>query len=267
VVTAVAILPILLTLAQTPDAAYTPESTEHIKPLAGHLFTNYLKDQKAIWTSPFHMNRKNAGLWIGIGAATAALLVTDHHTSTTFENGPTQVRWGNNLSRFGSSYTLVPVVAAFYAYGALKDSPDARETGILGAETLLDGITVYAILTPIAGRNRPNSAKEAGHFFEGGRSFPSGHAIEAWGLASMFAHQYKEDKWVPYVAYGLATVVTGSRFAARQHYAGDLLAGSAIGWFIGRYVYEAHSSHARVHMAPAVSPSTGTYALHFTIGR
>jgi hypothetical protein len=41
---------------------------------------------------------------------------------------------------------------------------------------------------------------------------------------------------VPILAYGLATTVVVSRIGARQHFPGDVLAGSAMGWFIGDYV-------------------------------
>jgi membrane-associated phospholipid phosphatase len=56
-------------------------------------------------------------------------------------------------------------------------------------------------------------------------------------MASIFAHQYHRSKWVPVLAYGLATVVSGARVSARRHFIGDTIAGSAMGWFIGDYVY------------------------------
>jgi hypothetical protein len=34
--------------------------TEPLKPLGENFFKNFLLDQKAIWTSPFHMKRSDA---------------------------------------------------------------------------------------------------------------------------------------------------------------------------------------------------------------
>jgi membrane-associated phospholipid phosphatase len=126
------------------------------------------------------------------------------------------------------------------------------------------------VLKPIAGRNRPNATDDQGNFFDGGSGFPSGHAIETWALASVISYEYGHTKFVPIVATALAGVVTMSRFAARQHYASDLVAGGAMGWFIGRYVWKTHQDHAihphshawlKPQVIPEVLPGSGTYAL------
>jgi membrane-associated phospholipid phosphatase len=242
-----------------------------VKPLATKLAGNILLDQKDIWSSPFRMTRNSAKWWIVLGAATAALVATDKHTINAFENAPTQVRWGNNISNVGSAYTVMPVVAGFYVAGAIVDDAKARETGVLGGEALLDGLIVQEVLKPLAGRSRPNAIHDRQEWFEGGASFPSGHAIASWSLASVVAHEYAHKKWVPVVAYGLATVVSAARFTAQQHYASDLLAGSAIGWFIGQHVYQTHEAHAghRVmpRVAPILLPGSGTYGVGVEFGR
>ena len=255
-------------LEDARDRIYYPGDTEHAKPLLWKLGGNILIDQKEIWTSPFHMDSGDAKWWLAFGAATAALIATDHQTSTAFENSKGQITWGNNVSKIGAAYTLIPLVAGFYGYGVLKDDPKAREVGVLGAEALLDSLIVVSVLKPIAGRNRPNSGDDQGNFFDGGASFPSGHAIEVWSLASVISYEYGHTKFVPIVAVSLAAVVTTARFAAQQHYASDLLAGGAMGWFIGRYVWKTHQDHAIHHhgwlkpqVMPEVQPGSGTYAL------
>jgi membrane-associated phospholipid phosphatase len=252
------------------DRVYYPGDTERIKPLGVKLFGNVLLDQKQIWTSPFHMNRSNAKWWIGFAAVTGALIATDRRTSHVLENSTGQVLWGNRVSNIGASYTLIPLTAGFYGFGAIWDDPKARETGVLGAETLLDSLIVVEVLKPIAGRNRPDSKSHPGNFFSGGDSFPSGHSIETWSLASLIAHEYShsESKWVPWVAYGLSGVVSAARITAQRHYASDVVAGGVMGWFIGRYVYKTHVDHA-IHkhgwlepkIVPRVEPGTNTYSL------
>jgi len=252
------------------DRIFYPSDTERVKPLARKLAGNIWLDQKAIWTSPFHINRRNAKWWLLAGTATAALVATDNHTINTFKNAPTQLQYSNDVSRVGAGYTVLPVVAGFYLAGAIFDDAKARETGVLGAEALLDGLIVQSVLKPIAGRDRPDVAHNHQKWFDGGASFPSGHSIAAWSLASIISHEYSHKKWVPFVAYGLATAVGTARFGAQQHYASDIFAGSAIGWFIGRYVYQTHQDHSRhihrltPHLAPLLQPSAGTYGLAVT---
>lgn len=227
------------------DRIYYPGDTERFKPLMYKLAGNVLLDQKQIWTSPFHMHRGDSKWWIAFGAVTAALIATDRRTSTLLENGKAQVSWGGRVSNIGASYTLIPLVAGFYGYGVLRDDAKPREVGVLGAEALLDSLIVVEILKPIGGRNRPDSHTEKADFFHGGTSFPSGHAMESWSLASVIAHEYgRGSKIVPIVAYGLASVVSAARFTAQRHYASDIVAGGAMGWFIGRYVYQTHMDHA-----------------------
>jgi hypothetical protein len=88
-------------------------------------------------------------------------------------------------------------------------------------------------------------------------------------LASVIAYEYRDRKWVPWVAYGLSSVVAAARFGARQHYASDIIAGSAMGFFIGRYVVNTHEAHAGHHhgaITPIIQPGTGTYGLNLSLG-
>ncbi len=260
------------------DRIYYPGDTERIVPLGKKLGANLLLDQKEIWTSPFRVNRHNAVWWAVFGGAAATLIATDHHTIKTFENSPSQIRWGNNVSNIGGAYTLIPLAAGFYGVGAIWDNPQARETGVLGAEAMLDCLVVVTALKYATGRVRPDSTTgERGQFFDGGDSFPSGHTIITWAFASVIAHEYKNHggKWVPFVAYGLATAVSGARFAAQRHFASDIVAGAGMGWFIGRYVYQTHEDHAAHHHAwahpqlvPSVEPGTAhCYAATLRFGK
>ncbi|HXJ42029.1 MAG TPA: phosphatase PAP2 family protein [Bryobacteraceae bacterium] len=250
------------------DLVYYPGDVEHLKPFTRKLLSNIWLDQKTIWTSPFHMTRDDAGWWAGLGAITAAAIVTDRRTTHALENSAGQVRWGNNISKIGAVYTIAPEVAGFYLWGVVADNQKARETSVLAGEALLDGFIVVEVLKAAAGRNRPNAAQHPGNFFDGGASFPSGHSLATFALASVIAHEYGNRKWVPWVAYGLAGVVGTARFGARQHYASDVIAGSAMGFFIGRYVVNTHQAHAGHHhaaLAPIVQPSTGTYGLSVSL--
>jgi membrane-associated phospholipid phosphatase len=261
-------------LQDARDRVYYPGDTERAKPLARKLAGNVLLDQKDIWTSPFHMHKSDAKWWLGLGAVTAALIATDRHTSTLLENSKGQVAWGNNLSTIGAAYTLIPVVAGFYTFGVLDENPKARETAVLGGEALLDSLIVVSILKPIAGRNRPNAKDDQGSFFDGGASFPSGHAIETWSLASVISYEYGHTKLVPIIACALAGVVTVSRFSAQQHYASDLVAGAGMGWFIGRYVWKTHQDHAihthrkiQAQLVPQIQPGSRTYAMSVVLSK
>jgi len=93
----------------------------------------------------------------------------------------------------------------------------------------------------VTNRSRPTEGDGKGQFFSSpnGRwssSFPSGHAMNTWALASVIAHEYPTPL-VKIVAYGLASTVVIARVGARRHFPGDVAAGAAMGWFMGDYLY------------------------------
>jgi len=238
------------------DRIFYPGDTERLKPLGRKLLLNILLDQKEIFTSPFRMNRDNAKWWLLSAAATAGLIVEDRRIANSFENSRGQVRWGERISQIGASYTLVPLVAGYYGFGVLTDHAKAREIGVLGTESLLDSLIVAGVLKEVFRRNRPDENRP-GDFWGGGNSFPSGHAIQVWSIASLVSHEYKHQPIVAVVAYSLAAIVTRSRIAAQKHFASDIFVGGTMGWFIGRYVYDTHMSHlAHKHssLVPLVVP-------------
>ncbi len=248
------------------DRIFYPGDTERPKPLLRKLFLNIALDQKDIFTSPLHVNRHNALEWLVPMAATGALIASDTHIANAFENSRGQVRWGGRISDIGASYTLIPIVAGSYVYGAWRDNPKGREIGVLGTESLLDTLIVAGVLKEVFRRNRPDE-KNPGDFWGGGTSFPSGHAIQIWAIASLLDHEYKHKRIVGITAYSLAGIVSAARIAAQKHFASDVVAGGAMGWFIGRYVYDTHMSHlAHKHsslvpmIVPQVDPLQRRYA-------
>lgn len=249
------------------DRIFYPGDTERPKPLFRKLFLNILYDQEDIWTSPFHIHRGNALEWIIPTAAVGALIPADTHIANSFENSRGQIRWGGRISNIGASYTLLPILAGSYAYGAWRDNAKGREIGVLGSESLLDSLIVVGVLKEVFRRNRPDE-KNPGDFWGGGTSFPSGHAIQVWAIASLLDHEYKNKRVVGITAYALAGIVSAARIAAEKHFASDVVAGGTMGWFIGRYVYDTHMSHlAHMHsslmpmIVPQIDPAQRSYGL------
>jgi membrane-associated phospholipid phosphatase len=230
------------TAAPTPSAS--PQPTPQAKPspsLERRFVINILHDQRAIWTSPFHIHGGDARYLAPIGLGTAALIATDRYTAGEVDNSGSLPPLSRNISRLGAVYTTGGVAAAFYLIGRARGNARARETGLLGAEALIDsGIVVQALKT-ITQRPRPLVDDASGEFFDRGNSFPSGHAISAWSLATVIAQEYGHHRpLVRYSAYGLATAVSLSRYTSRTHFLSDVLVGSAFGYGIGRYVYLKH---------------------------
>jgi membrane-associated phospholipid phosphatase len=201
-----------------------------------------LTDQKRIWTSPFHTKKSDAKYWAIFGGATAALIATDKYVSHAAPNPSWLEHLGDDVSYLGEPYTLLPIAAGFYFYGSAKGHERFREAGLLSFETLANVTILELVLKSITNRDRPLEGNGNGLFFTSqsprwDSSFPSGHAIETFALASVFAHEYHDKFWVKFLAYAYAGGVVGARLAANKHFPGDVMAGGAMGWFTGDYVY------------------------------
>jgi len=215
-------------------------------------------DQKAIWTSPFHTSKKDAKWWFIFGGATGALIATDKYVARNAPDTPFLRSLGTKVSYLGEPYTLLPISAAFYFIGTAKGSDHFRETGLLSFETLADATIVMEAMKAITARQRPNDpvSPNTGRFQASSSrfnsSFPSGHAFETFALASVIAHEYPHKTWVKVLCYAYAGSVVGARLAANMHFPGDVMAGGAMGWFMGDYVY-GHRHNPELDRKPTIS--------------
>ncbi len=204
------------------------------------MFLNIPGDQKAIWTSPFHIRAIDSAWLLPLGAATAGLIGSDEHTVARARSNSTAITLGKNVSD-GTLVGMASVPAFLYVWGGLQGYPRAHETGLLSGEALMNSLVVDEALKVAFGRERPTTTGGQGRFFQtiGNASFPSTHSTLGWTLASVIAHEY--PGWLSQtLAYSGATAISVSRVAGRQHFPSDVVAGAAVGWLIGRQVYRAH---------------------------
>jgi membrane-associated phospholipid phosphatase len=218
----------------TPVAKPTPS-------LERQFFRNILRDQRAIWTSPFRIRDADARYLAPLGASTVGLIVSDRHTAGELDdNNGLLIDVSKGISEGGSIYTTSGIAAAFYFIGRKTGNARARETGLLSAQALANTVAVYSVLKVATQRPRPREDDGHGQFFDGGKAFPSGHSANAWAVATVIAKEYKDRPLIRYGAYSMATAVSLTRFSGRTHFLSDVLVGSAIGYGIGHYVYRTY---------------------------
>src|SRR5947209_3738987 len=250
-------------LGQTPTSTPQPSPTPTLE---RKFLKNILRDQRAIWTSPLHLDKDDAKWLAPLGLSTAALIATDRRTADALDDNRTRLNVSHAISYVGSGYGASSIAGAFYLIGRATHKARARETGLLGGEALIDSGIVAAVLKSSTQRPRPRAGTERGDFFAGGLSFPSGHTIAAWSLATVVANEYRDKRLVQISAYGLAAAVSVSRYTGRNHFLSDVLVGSAIGYGIGRYVYRQHHDRSidgddptktsgRSKLFPLITPS------------
>jgi membrane-associated phospholipid phosphatase len=213
-----------------------------------------LKDQKVIWIEPFRVDsRRDLYLRSAVVGTSAGLLFLDRPVGQELSGTPPGAgyRFSKRVETYGGGLADIGVASAFYLTGKWSGNERARETGVLSFRALTDAFIVVEVLKTTTRRPRPTHADGTlrthnadGEFFTGGRSFPSGHATEAWALATVVAHQYSHRRWVPPTSYGLAGLVAVSRVTDRAHFPTDVFVGSLIGYLIGRQVFRSNQQES-----------------------
>ncbi|GAC1679133.1 MAG: hypothetical protein PVS2B2_16660 [Candidatus Acidiferrum sp.] len=195
------------------------------------------KDQAGIYSAPFHRsNLKWDALFL---AGTGILIATDRHATGAIS--PDHINISRDISDAGL-YGTSAAAGVLWISGIATHNAHAREAGALSAEALANTLPLYAVLRFSLGRQRPDEGNGHGQFFRNnalGSSFPSGHALFTWTMASVIAHEYPRP-WVKWLVYGTAAAVSVTRFTGREHFPADVMVGSVLGYLIGQRIFKMH---------------------------
>ena len=222
-----------------------------------------------VFTAPARWDQTD---WLKFGGATAAVagtaLLLDRpiRDAARRNHGSGMEHFANNFQGFGAEYSFA-VLGAFYAGGFAWHNDRAKvvaEDG-LAASLFSGGITF--VLKEAVGRNRPRTHRGVFHFspFSGNASFPSGHATQAFAVASVIAAHYGDNPWIDTAAYGVATLVGVARINHDAHFASDVLAGALIGTTVGRLVARDRVLAQRnISFSPLVGPHFAGFSVGLT---
>ena len=174
--------------------------------------------------------------------------------------GSTSVGASPIISKFGNGGYLGALMAAIYASGEIFDRPDLRRTALLSLESFLTTSALVLCLKAGVGRARPNTGESSRSFHpftlrSGYTSFPSGDAAGAFAVATTIAEE-SPDTVVDVLAYGLAGLVAVYRVHDRKHWPTDVLAGSALGFFVAKKIsrLNRNGSSAAYHVSFQLTP-------------
>lgn len=191
-------------------------------------------DQATLATAPFRMTGKQ---WLTtalpLAGATALLIVTDARVSASVPDTPGLARVSKGISEAGALYTLGAGVAGTAIYGKLARQPEAVRTGALAARSLISSTILTYSLKFAGGRERPYDNAGEGRFWKARDSFPSGHSLTTWAVATTIARRRNCPRWLAITSYAAAAAVSLSRIGARKHFPGDVFAGSTLGFLVG----------------------------------
>jgi membrane-associated phospholipid phosphatase len=228
-----------------PDArpAAPPERSVSWK----ELLPNIASDQKKIWLFPLSLGKP--GVFVPTAAvigATAGLVALDPYDTPYFRHTTAFSGFNNVFSGNNASYGIIAVPVSFYLIGLARKSSHMQKTALLAGEAVANSEIVTTIFKDVDRRERPAAFPNGGNYSDswfdspgsllrGRGSFPSGHTIAAFSVATVIARRYPHHRWLPFVAYGLASAVAFSRVSLSAHFVSDVFMGGALGYSISRF--------------------------------
>ena len=224
-----------------------PDSVSYLK--------SYLSNTGDIIVEPFHWDINdvaNATMFAGV---TGFLMIYDEQIDDMFARNQNEQL--SNFSQyviapFGNGVYSLPLIGALYLGGVLGKNDYDKEMALLGLKTLILSAGEATVTKWVFQRHRPeDDIPPDSWVFEGpggdlkdDGAFVSRHATTAFALAAVFSEGYKsKKKWVPIVAYSLASLVTISRVYDRKHWASDAIAGACLGYVSGKFLYKINKPH------------------------
>jgi len=208
--------------------------------------SNLLADQKDIWLFPAKLAKGQHWIpTVTIVGVTSALVATDPNTAPSFRTMNSFSGYNRVLSGTNTGAFIAAVPASMYAIGLIKKDSYTQSTALLAAEAFADGFALDLAFKGITGRKQPlqytGNGPYTDSFFNGTHNpfhsggFYSVHAMAATSVAAVIAHRYRNHRWVPFVAYGLAGAISFARITGSNHFPSDVFFGGAMGFVIARY--------------------------------
>ena len=175
----------------------------------------------------FHADNFVPFLVGGTGAA-AASFADDEVRDSVNSSGS---GWGRTFETAGGPIWGSLVVAGMFTAGRFSDRPRFRAMTYDMVDAVIVNFGYSQVLKVAVGRERPNG--------ENNQSFPSGHASNAFTLATVVERHYGWKLGIP--AYVVAGVVGASRIQQDKHYVSDVVAGATFGYIVARTVVRLNS--------------------------
>lgn len=234
---------------QVPAPAPIPQPSLTVdRPISWKLLLpNLVDDQKHIWSFPARLAQRQN--WISTAAilgTTAGLVVLDPTEAAYFRGNQTLNGFNDTFTGNATVIGTIATPVSLYAIGLIRKDSKMQHTALLAGEAVGDAEILTTFLKDATSRVRPAAIPAGGNFsdtwFESGGSrlrgsgsFPSGHTIAAFSVATVIARRYGNHRWVPYAAYGMAALVGFSRLSLSAHFFSDVFMGAALGYSISRF--------------------------------
>jgi len=196
----------------------------------------------SVLSAPARINSGSA-LWLA-GISSGGLLVysADGQIRSVFKKNRSLANdnTADVMEKFGNGGYEMAFLGAYGGLGYLFKKPEMCRTAVLSVEAFAAANAAGTLVKYAAGRYRPYAGRGKRSFrpFKmktASTSFPSGHTVSVFALASVFSAR-SENTAVSAAVYSLASGTALQRIYGDKHWASDVFAGAALGTAVGRWL-------------------------------
>jgi membrane-associated phospholipid phosphatase len=152
-------------------------------------------------------------------------------------SSPTTHRVSQAFNHFGDLTYVAPALGLVYLSGGHTNEQLAWRSSI----AVLKAGALGLALKDIVGRERPYGPDDRADIFKPGSnsdtysSFPSGHTLVAFSVATVWADEKPRER---FAAYGIASLVGLARIYSDAHWPSDVFFGALLGYTQGREAFK-----------------------------
>jgi membrane-associated phospholipid phosphatase len=265
----VVVMAVMTTLAAAPSRAQSPDDgslapfPSPLAPTGGDLSrflpNDAFRDDGQRTMSAFGKNlgRNFVGVFAKGNLVPFAIGASLTGGSSFLDKG-VQAQYGQNPggllatsgSTAGGPSVMLPLMGGLFLAGRVSHSGTFRAATYDMAQALIVNTTYTEIFKRAVGRERPDLSDN--------KSFPSGHASNAFALATVANAHFGLKVGIP--AYLAAGAIGLSRLESNKHNLSDVVAGATLGYIVGRTVVKqdggaTHGRKTRFALVPSAPPS------------
>lgn len=194
----------------------------------------------------------NHGPLIVTVALTAPAFAWDDEGVDYFRKHPHH-QFGNIGAAAGGGIAVTGLTLGFFSAGRFARGDRFRDMTYDVSQAVIVNQVYAQALKFTFRRERPDGSNR--------QSFPSGHASNAFAVATVVARHYRSLR---FPAYAAASYIALSRMAANKHYFSDIVAASGFGFGVGRVVVRRNSrppaagaidTHSELSLTPDRGPA------------
>jgi membrane-associated phospholipid phosphatase len=233
--------------AQQPVDSVAPvrDST----PVYYRINKNYLKSYwtefKGVATAPAHWKGRDWATFAAItGSAGIMMLAGDKPVQEFLQRNQYEALHSASKVFYPLGNRLPPaLITSMYVVGVVTKNRKLEHLSLSVAKSLAISTVFYVATKSAIRRLRPDKTDNPRQFAAPFTqpiysSFPSGHSNTAFAVATAFAMEYPDKKWVHWVAYSLATLTALDRMYQNRHWTSDVIIGASIGHFVTKKIYK-----------------------------